>query len=67
MGATVDGFDIPIQTINQVTFGEIPVPADGVFPITLMNGWNSFEFDIQIQQTLPLPMTILGIGYELEV
>lgn len=71
IGVTVLQGTIPIANMNQQTLGSVPVPRDGVYDLTPMQGWNEFdltgESDINIMQTNPLPMTILGLSYVLEV
>lgn len=71
IGVTIQGFGLPIQVMQQVQLDTLPVPQDGVYLFTPMEGWTSFavgsENDINITQTYPLPMTILGLSYVLEV
>lgn len=71
IGVTVLGYDLAIVTMQHQTLGEVPDPKNGVFEVTPMQGWNSFEADdasdINIMQTNPLPMTILGLSYVVEV
>ncbi len=71
IGVTISGFGIPLQTMQQVQLDTFPLPEDGVFLTTPMQGWDSFDIsestDINITQTYPLPMTILGLTYKLEV
>jgi hypothetical protein len=42
-------------------------PQDGVFMLKLMNGWDNIQNEIVITQSRPSPMTILGVGYILEI
>ena len=62
---------IPLQTMQQVQLDTLPVPKDGVYLVTPMRGWDNFDVSedtsINIMQTYPLPMTILGVAYKLEV
>lgn len=67
IGATVQTYIIPTQTTQQVHLNQLAIPATGVLQYTLMEGWDAFEYTIQIKQSLPLPMTILGLGYDVEV
>lgn len=67
IGATIQTYEIPTQATQQVHLNQLAIPATGVLPYTLMEGWDAFEYTIQISQSLPLPMTILAIGYDVEV
>ncbi len=71
IGLTVLQGSIPIINMSQQTLGSAPQPQDGVYDVTPMQGWNDFDIsnssDINIMQTNPLPMTILGLSYVLEV
>lgn len=71
IGATVLNGPILIETLNQVVLGAVPQPKDGVAKVTPMQGWEDFDVteasDINIMQSNPLPMTILGLSYILEV
>jgi hypothetical protein len=67
LGITVQGITVPELQIQNIVIGQVPVLQTGVFEVPLMEGWNGFEFDITIQQSLPVPMTIIGISYRLEV
>ncbi len=66
IGAQIQGFDIPTADLQEIVLDAVPEPSDGVYNYILMEGWDSFAFDIQLTQNLPLPMTILGVGYVLE-
>ena len=71
IGVTIQGYNVPIQTMQQVTLDEPATPQTGVFLATPMEGWSDYDIsqsaDINIVQANPLPMTILGLSYVLEV
>jgi hypothetical protein len=68
IGATIQGYGIPVITMQQVVLGALPLPQTGVFEYTLMEGWDgATPTDIQIVQSAPLPMTIIGLSYVLEI
>ncbi len=71
LGIQVQGYNIPVITTQQQILGTPTAPQDGLFSITPMEGWDDFDpndnTDINITQSNPLPMTILGISYVLEV
>lgn len=67
-GATIQGFNIPVQQMQQIVLGAPVVPQTGVFDYTLMEGWEgATPTDIEIVQDGPLPMTILALSYILEI
>lgn len=66
IGGTIQGYQLARINLQDVVLGDTPEPQDGVFQYTLMEGWDGFDFDIEIIQDQPLPMTILGLGYILE-
>ncbi len=68
IGATIQGFGVPVIQMQDVVLDEPDVPQTGVFEYTLMEGWEgSGPSDIMIIQDQPLPMTILGLSYIIEV
>lgn len=68
IGATVQGYGIPIQNLQQVILGAPPVPETGTWEYTPMQGWGGASPDpIVISQSAPLPMTILSLSYVLEI
>ena len=67
LGITCQGITVPELEIQNIIFGQVPIPQTGVFEVPLMEGWNGFEFDLSIQQSLPLPMTIMAVSYILEI
>ncbi len=68
IGAEIQSFGIPVVTMQQVVLGVLPLPETGVYEYTLMEGWDGAEpTEIQIVQEAPLPMTIIGLSYILEV
>ena len=67
VGGTIGGAQIQTVPLNQVYLDQPVVPASGVKELKLMGGWNLMEYDITITQDQPLPMTILGVGYVLEI
>ena len=66
IGAQFEGYNILTKTMQQIVVGVPPVPQDGVFTYTPMEGWNNQTANIIVTQPNPLPMTILGFSYVLE-
>lgn len=67
VGGAISGAEIQTVPLNQVLLDQPVVPASGVKELKLMGGWNLMKYDITLTQDQPLPMTILGIGYVLEI
>lgn len=68
VGATVQGYGMPVQQMQDIILNAPVVPQTGVFEYTLMEGWGgATPVDIEIVQSAPLPMTILALSYILEV
>lgn len=68
LGATIQGFPLIVPTIPpQEIIQELNTPKSGVYLYNMMEDWDSTQFNITIQQTNPLPMTILGVSYILEL
>lgn len=66
IGGTISGAQIQTVNLANIQLDTIPEPTNGVKELALMGGWKLMDYDINIEQNLPLPMTILGIGYILE-
>ena len=59
---------VPLIPMQDFVVGEPMLPMDGTFLFTPMEGFDAYDsFDIQITQALPLPMTILGLSYVVEI
>ena len=67
LGFQIQGFDVPVPANQMVLPGNIQPPATGIYEYGMMEDWHPFSYVISITQSAPLPMTILGIGYILEV
>ena len=67
LGIQIQGFDIPDLSLNNIAQNMPPPLKSGVFLFGMMEDWDPFSYVINVTQSNPLPMTILGIGYVLEV
>jgi hypothetical protein len=65
LGIYVNGDVIPYRTFDDAT-GELVDPITDVYEYLNLQGWNRRE-SVIITQNDPLPMTILAVGYEVEV
>lgn len=66
LNITVNGFEIPTLSLNNFVLDQKPIPQTDFFEVTPMLGWDP-RAKIRIRQELPQPMTIIGVGYRLEV
>lgn len=67
VGGHISGAQIQTVPLNEVFLDQPIIPESGVKELKLMGGWNLMKYDITITQDQPLPMTILGVGYVLEI
>ena len=58
--------DIPNMPLGNYTLGQSVPPQTGYFEINPRGGWDARQ-DIIITQSQPGPMTIIGLGYNVEV
>jgi len=65
LGIYVNGDLVPYRTFDDEV-GELVDPLTGVYEYINLKGWNIRE-SVIITQNDPLPMTILAVGYEVEV
>jgi len=65
LGILVNGFEIPTLSLDSLVLDRAPIAQTGFYEITPMRGWNPRQINT-ISQELPLPMTIIGVGYRLE-
>lgn len=69
-GVYVNNTEIPTTDMRRFVLGQKPTPNSGVYVDTPMLEWDPFDpyaEILTITSGIPFPMTILGIGYVLEV
>jgi len=66
LGVTVMGQDIVISGTENVLTTPIPESQTGYYEVSPYLGWDP-RAELEISQSYPAPMTVLGIGYRLEV
>jgi len=67
IGVTIQGKDISTIDVTAIVTDPAATPTTGVFEYNLMEGWDAFTYSIDIVQDKPLPFTLLGIGYNVEI
>lgn len=66
LGIYIDDHEIPSEVFGVSQMDEVATPATGVYEYTLMKGWDS-RTEIEIKQLEPLPMTLRGLGFLVEI
>lgn len=66
LGILVNGDEIATLEVGSLVLDQRPIPVTGFKKITPRQGWNPTVENV-ISQDLPLPFTIIGIGYIVEV
>ena len=68
IGGTINGIPIALQPFDQVQIGEPPIPARGVFEMSIMKGWDDFKNPtFTIEHDEPFDIQLLGVFYSVEV
>ena len=62
LGLKINGVEIPLLPLSEAIF-DAPVPATGIFEFNGLSDWDPLT-TVSITHNLPLPFTILGLGYE---
>lgn len=67
IGGTINGVPIAIKPFNQANIGNPPVPANGVFEMMIMSGWDDINYpSFTIEHSDPFDIQLLGISYSIE-
>lgn len=66
LNIVVNGKELPQLSLNNFVLDQTPIPVTGFDEVSPLTGWNP-RAEIIINQELPQPMTIIGIGYRLEI
>lgn len=68
IGGTINGIPIALNTFDQIGIGEPPVPARGIFEISVMRGWDDFNNPTYtIEHNEPFNIQLLGAFYSVEI
>jgi len=65
IGILVNGEEIPTLKVGSLVLDQPPIPVTGFYDLSPRRGWDPTAINT-ISQNLPLPFTIIGIGYILE-
>lgn len=67
IGGEINGVPIALKPFSEVEIGEPPLPARGVFEMSIMKGWDDFNNpSFTITHSDPFNIELIGIFYSLE-
>lgn len=64
LGVKVDDILIPYLTFDEDVFSNSNNPRTGIYETTISNGWDARNM-IEVSSDYPLPMFIIGIGFDI--
>ncbi len=68
IGGTINDLPIALKPFDQVQIGEPPIPARGVFEISIMKGWNDLDNPTYtIEHSDPFDIQLLGVFYSVDM
>jgi hypothetical protein len=68
VGGYVNNIPLAIKSFDEVSIGSAPIPATGIFKLSLMQGWDDFNVNVlTITHEEPFDFKLTGIFYKLEV
>jgi hypothetical protein len=67
LGATIEGNPIPTAKMGDIVLDQPLNLSSGIYQYSPFKGWNIEDFNLTIQQNIPLPMTIIGISYVIDI
>ncbi len=65
LGVLINGEEAATLKVGSLVLDQIPIPVTDFYLTSPRKGWDPVGFNT-ISQNLPLPFTIIGIGYVLE-
>ena len=68
IGGTINGVPIALQPFQFADIGEPPFPARGIFEMSIMNGWDDFNYPtFTIMHSDPFNIELIGVFYSEEI
>ena len=68
IGGTINGIPIALNRFNQANIGEPPVPARGIFEMSVAKGWDDFNNPtFTIEHDEPFNIELLGVYYTVDI
>lgn len=67
VGGTINGVPIALRPFDESDIGEPPVPARGVFEMSIMKGWEDFNNpSFTIEHNEPFDIQLIGVFYSVD-
>jgi hypothetical protein len=67
IGGTINGVPIALQPFDEVPIGEPPQPSRGIFEMSILNGWDDFNFPtFTLEHNDPFNIELIGIFYSVD-
>lgn len=68
IGAQVNGIPVAMDTFNEFLIDAPPVPTNGIFELSIMQGWDDFkDLGIVVTHNEPFDIKLIGIFYKVDV
>ena len=68
IGGTINGVPIALNNFSNAALGQPPIPARGIFEMSMMAGWDDFNNpSFTIVHNEPFNMELLGVFYTLDL
>jgi len=67
IGGSINGIPIALRPFSQADIGEPPVPANGIFEMSIMKGWDDFNNPtFTIMHDDPFNIELIGLFYSVD-
>ena len=68
VGGTINGVPIALNNFNQANIGLAPIPARGIFEMSIMHGWDDFNLPtFTIEHNEPFNIELIAVSYSVEI
>ncbi len=67
IGGTINDIPIALKPFNMAEIGEPPMPARGIFEMSIMGGWDDFNYPtFTIKHSDPFNIELIGVFYSVD-
>ncbi len=67
IGGTINGVPIALNRFDQANIGLQPIPARGIFEMSIMRGWDDFNLpSFVIEHNEPFNIELIGVSYSVD-
>jgi len=68
IGGTINGVPIALNPFSQANIGDPPFPARGFVELSIMKGWDDFNFpSFTIEHSDPFNIELIGVFYSIDI